>query len=242
MAALLPGKAHPVARRERPALTPSRLTEADLAALARIVGDAHATQDDAVRALHLGGKSTPDLLRRRLDEPQAAPDAVVSPGDHAEVAALLAECARLGLAVVPFGGGTSVVGGVDPVAGSHRGVVSLDLARTAALLDLDETSLLAAFGAGTTGPQAEDLLHERGFTLGHFPQSFAYASLGGTPRHAPAVRLRAATAGSTIWSTDCASPPPSATSASAAHRPARPVPTCGSSSSARRAPSACSPR
>jgi alkyldihydroxyacetonephosphate synthase len=179
MAALLPGKAHPVARRERPALTPSRLTEADLAALARIVGDDHATQDDAVRALHLGGKSTPDLLRRRLDEPQTAPDAVVSPGDHAEVAALLAKCARLGLAVVPFGGGTSVVGGVDPVAGSHRGVVSLDLARTAALLDLDETSLLAAFGAGTTGPQAEDLLHERGFTLGHFPQSFAYASLGG---------------------------------------------------------------
>ncbi|MFB8147759.1 FAD-binding oxidoreductase [Microbacterium sp. NPDC056003] len=179
MATLLPGRAHPVPRRDRPVLTPSRLSDADVAALADVVGGDHATRDDAVRTWHLGGKSTPDLLRRRLDEPQNAPDAVVSPADHAEVAAVLAACARLGLAVVPFGGGTSVVGGVDPDAGTHRAVVALDLVRTAALLDLDETSLLATFGAGTTGPQAEELLRPRGLTLGHFPQSFEFASLGG---------------------------------------------------------------
>ena len=80
---------------------------------------------------------------------------------------------------MPFGGGTSVVGGVDPQPGDLDRVIALDLSATAALIDLDETSLLATFGAGTTGPQAEELLGARGFTLGHFPQSFGYASLGG---------------------------------------------------------------
>jgi len=179
VATLLPGKAHPVPRLADPVLTPSRLPDADLEALAEIVGDGNATRDDDVRVLHLGGKSTPDLLRRRLDEGQTAPDAVVCPDDHAAVAAVLRVCGDRGIAVVPFGGGTSVVGGVDPVRGAHASVIALDLTRTAALLDLDEVSLLATFGAGTTGPQAEELLGARGYTLGHFPQSFAYASLGG---------------------------------------------------------------
>jgi alkyldihydroxyacetonephosphate synthase len=179
VATLLPGKAHPIRRRERPVLTASRLTDPDLAVLARVVGAEHATRDDAVRMLHLGGKSTLDLMRRRLDEPQSAPDAVVAPADHAEVAAVLRAADDLGLAVVPFGGGTSVVGGVDPESGDRRAVIALDLVRTAALLDLDETSLLATLGAGTTGPQTEELLNARGYTLGHFPQSFPYASIGG---------------------------------------------------------------
>ncbi|MCW3493817.1 FAD-binding oxidoreductase [Microbacterium sp. SSM24] len=179
IATLLPGKAHPVARRGTPVLTPSRLDDADLAALGALVGVGHATTADAVRMLHLGGKSTPDLLRRRLDDPQTAPDAVVSPADHDEVAAVIAVCAERRIAVVPFGGGTSVVGGVDPETGAQRAVIALDLERTAALLDLDETSLLATFGAGTTGPQAEELLGAHGYTLGHFPQSFLHASLGG---------------------------------------------------------------
>ena len=179
IATVIPGKARPVPRRIRPELTASRLTDDDLAEFAHVVGSANTTRDDAERMLHLGGKSTPDLLRRRLDEPQAAPDGVISPAGHDEVAAVLALCEKRGIAVVPFGGGTSVVGGVEPERGAHRAVVALDLVRTAALLDLDETSLLATFGAGTTGPQAEELLAAHGYTLGHFPQSFAYASLGG---------------------------------------------------------------
>jgi alkyldihydroxyacetonephosphate synthase len=179
VATLLPGKAHPVPRRAAPVLTPSLMTDADHAVLSAVVGAANATRDDAVRQLHLGGKSTPDLLHRRLDEQQAAPDAVISPGDHDEVAAVLHACDGRGIAVVPFGGGTSVVGGVDPERDGGRAVIALDLTRTASLLDLDEVSLLATFGAGTTGPQAEELLGARGFTLGHFPQSFEYASLGG---------------------------------------------------------------
>jgi alkyldihydroxyacetonephosphate synthase len=179
VATLLPGRAHPVPRRQQPTLTPSLLPDDDLDALKALVGPEGATRDDAVRALHLGGKSTPDLLRRRLDDPQAAPDAVVSAADHDEVSAVLSLCDERGIAVVPFGGGTSVVGGVDPERGGHRAVIALDLSRTAALLALDDVSLLATFGAGTTGPQAEELLGARGFTLGHFPQSFEYASLGG---------------------------------------------------------------
>jgi alkyldihydroxyacetonephosphate synthase len=176
---VLPGKAHPVPRRTRPALTPSRLTDEDLAALGDLLGAGHATRDDDARLLHLGGKSTPDLLARRLGDPQVAPDAVASPASHDEVLAVLRLCAARSIAVVPFGGGTSVVGGVAPERGGHRAVVALDLSRTAALLALDETSLLATFGAGTTGPQAEELLSARGYTVGHFPQSFRYASIGG---------------------------------------------------------------
>lgn len=179
---LLQGTPHPAVRRDPAsvALSPSRLTDDDLAALgAAVVGEGGVDTTEAARLLHLGGKSTPDLLHRRRDATVAAPDAVVRPGDHDEVAAALAVCGERGIAVVPFGGGTSVVGGLEPDAGDLRAVVSLDLARTAALLVLDEVSLLATFGAGTTGPQAEELLGRHGLTLGHFPQSFEHASLGG---------------------------------------------------------------
>jgi alkyldihydroxyacetonephosphate synthase len=175
-ARMLSGEPHPVARVPAPRLTASRLDDADLSALRAV---AETTTDDASRALHLGGKSTPDLLARRSDGPQAAPDAIVLPVSHAEVAAVLAVCGARGIAVVPFGGGTSVVGGVQPETGGHRAVVALDLVGTAALVSFDETSLLATFGAGTTGPQAEELLAAHGCTLGHFPQSYLYASLGG---------------------------------------------------------------
>ena len=173
--ALLRGVPHPVPRTAPGPLPASRLGADDLAAL---TAAAPTTTDDEARRAHLGGKSTVDLLRRRLHADAAAPDAVVRPSGHAQVAAVLRVCDERRIAVVPFGGGTSVVGGVDP-GDEVRPVVTLDLSRTAALLALDGTSLLATFGAGTTGPQAEELLGARGYTLGHFPQSFAYATLGG---------------------------------------------------------------
>ncbi|GAA3630462.1 FAD-binding oxidoreductase [Microbacterium awajiense] len=179
LATLLPGRAHPLSRVPAPRLSPSQLDDTDLDDLAALVGAEHATRDDVVRRRHLGGKSTPDLIRRRSPDVQAAPDAVVSPASHDEVRAVVDHCDRAGIAVVPFGGGTSVVGGVDPDRGSHAAVIALDLSRTAALLDLDRTSLLATLGAGTTGPQVEELLSAHGLTLGHFPQSFEFASIGG---------------------------------------------------------------
>ncbi|WP_327682326.1 FAD-binding oxidoreductase [Kitasatospora sp. NBC_00458] len=160
-------------------LRPSALTPDDLAALAAVVGEAHVSAADADRLPRAGGKSTPDLLRRRSREPQDAPDAVVLPGGEDEITALLALCAERRIAVVPFGGGTSVVGGLDPERGGLTAVVSLDLRRLDGLLDLDATSGEAVLGAGVTGPAAEALLAEHGFELGHYPQSFRFATIGG---------------------------------------------------------------
>lgn len=95
-------------------------------------------------------------------------------------------CSQRHVAVVPFGGGTSVVGGLAPVVGGSApetdrfaGRVALDLRRLNALLELDEQSRLATLGPGLRGPEAEALLGRRGYTLGHFPQSFEYGTLGG---------------------------------------------------------------
>ncbi|MEV7023814.1 FAD-binding oxidoreductase [Kitasatospora sp. NPDC093558] len=173
------GDAEPGPTADEVRLRPSRLTDADLKALAAVVGEAHVSAADADRLPRAGGKSTPDLLRRRSREPQDAPDAVVLPGSEDEIAALLALCAEHRIAVVPFGGGTSVVGGLDPERGGLNAVISLDLRRFDALLDLDETSGEALLGAGLTGPAAEALLAERGHELGHYPQSFRFATIGG---------------------------------------------------------------
>ncbi|WP_293055735.1 FAD-binding oxidoreductase, partial [Mycobacterium sp.] len=159
-------------------LRPSALTQADRDALSAIVGREYCRVDDRNRLLHAGGKSTLDLLRRR-DRVQDAPDAVLLPGEDDDVVAILRYCSQHGIAVVPFGGGTSVVGGLDPIRGAFDTVVSLDLRRFDRLLTLDTLSGEAEFGAGVTGPRAERLLAEYGFSLGHFPQSFEFASLGG---------------------------------------------------------------
>lgn len=171
-------RARPVPRLADVRISTPPLADDDLAALAGAVGAAHVDTGHDVRLLHAGGKSTPDLLRRRQAE-QAAPGAVVRPGTEDEVAAVLAVAAERGLAVVPFGGGTAVTGGLEPDAGPHRGVVSLDLRRLTGLVAFDDVDQEAAFLAGTTAPAAEALLAERGFELGHFPQSFEFATLGG---------------------------------------------------------------
>lgn len=159
-------------------VAPSALSADDRASLARIVGEAHVGVDDQTRIRHAGGRSTIDLVRKRAAD-QEAPDAVVSPADHDEVLAVLGWAAEHHVAVVPYGGGTSVVGAVDPERGGHRAVIALDLRRLSGMLHLDEVSGEARFLAGTTGPEAERLLAERGFELGHYPQSFLYATLGG---------------------------------------------------------------
>ncbi|WP_369829853.1 FAD-binding oxidoreductase [Mycobacterium sp. ACS4054] len=160
-------------------LRPSALSDEDREALAGIVGAAHCRTDDRDRLLHAGGKSTIDLLRRKDPGVQDAPDAILLPGDDDAVAAVLRHCSEHRIAVVPFGGGTSVVGGLDPIRGSFNAVVSLDLRRLDRLISLDEVSGQAVFEAGVTGPDAERMLGAQGFSLGHFPQSFEYATIGG---------------------------------------------------------------
>ena len=163
-------------------LRQSRLASGHRKALTAIVGSAYYRAGDHDRLLRAGGKSTLDLLRRKDSGLQEAPDAVLLPGGPSgedEVSAILRYCSEHGIAIAPFGGGTSVVGGLDPIRGAFDAVVSLDLRRFNQLLALDEISGEAELGAGVTGPRAEQLLGERGFSLGHFPQSFEFASLGG---------------------------------------------------------------
>jgi alkyldihydroxyacetonephosphate synthase len=160
-------------------LRPSALSAEDREALVAIVGDAHCISDDYGRLLRAGGKSTLDLLQRKDSGEQDAPDAVLLPADEDEIAKILKHCAQHGIAVVPFGGGTSVVGGLDPIRGDFTAVVSLDLRRLDELHGIDEVSGEADLGAGVTGPDAEKLLAAHGFSLGHFPQSFQFATIGG---------------------------------------------------------------
>ena len=159
-------------------LAESHLSDADRSGLAAIVGADHVRTGHRDRLLRAGGKSTLDLLRRKLTQ-QDAPDAVLLPANEDEVAQLLAYCSEHRIAVVPFGGGTTVVGGVDPIRGEFSAVVSVDLRRLNEMHWLDKVSGEAELGAGLTGPDAERLLGEEGFSIGHFPQSFRFATIGG---------------------------------------------------------------
>ncbi|MFC6157949.1 FAD-binding oxidoreductase [Kribbella jiaozuonensis] len=162
------------APRPAPAERPE-LTGAQLAFLSSVVGAEHVASDLETRWAHTRGYSTTDLLRFRAGDTSDMPDAVVYPASHDEVAALLAGCAEHDLAVVPYSGGTSVVGGLA----ATRRFVTVDLRRLDQLLDLDEVSRTATLQAGVRGPAAERLLADRGYTLGHFPQSYEGASIGG---------------------------------------------------------------
>ncbi|KAG4065379.1 hypothetical protein HA402_006741 [Bradysia odoriphaga] len=159
-------------------IEPSALDESDLAAFAQIVGADGVDAGHEARLRHAGGRSTPDLLRRRQQE-QQVPDAVVRPRSHEEVVACLRIAMERDVAVIPYGGGTSVVGALDPDRGAHRGVVSLDLGRLHGLISFDAVSGQATLAAGTPGPVAEALLAAHGVELGHYPQSFRYATIGG---------------------------------------------------------------
>ncbi|MFF0160758.1 FAD-binding oxidoreductase [Streptomyces sp. NPDC005263] len=157
---------------------PSSLDAVAHQALATAVGGAeHVRTDAPTRIRHTRGKSTPDLLRIRDGDVADLPAAVVLPARHDEVLAVLRTCTEHGLAVVPFGGGTSVVGGLAP--GTRGTFVALDLRRMDRLLALDPVSRTATLQPGLRTPQAEALLAEHGFTLGHFPQSYEWATLGG---------------------------------------------------------------
>jgi alkyldihydroxyacetonephosphate synthase len=155
------------------------LPEAVLDAFRGALGDAHVCTDRRARVLHTRGKSTPDLLRMRSGDAGDAPDAVLRPGSHADVLTVIALCGEHRVALVPFGGGTSVVGGLAARRDGFAGVVAVDLGRLDRLVEVDAESGTAVLEAGLLGPRAEALLAEHGLTLGHFPQSFEYASIGG---------------------------------------------------------------
>ncbi|HEY4076186.1 MAG TPA: FAD-binding oxidoreductase [Rhizomicrobium sp.] len=158
------------------ALPPSRLTGAARAKLVALLGASGVRQDDAARAAHTAGSGTADLLRLRAGDLSNAPDAVLYPRNEADVLASLRVCAELGVAVVPFGGGT---GTAAPSRGKHASVVTLNTSSLRRVTAIDTMSGLAEVEGGITGPGLERQLGERGMTLGHRPDAFEFSTLGG---------------------------------------------------------------
>jgi alkyldihydroxyacetonephosphate synthase len=147
-------------------------------ALIEAVGEENVFTADEDRLRHATGRGYVDLARLRGGALEAAPDAVVVPPDAEALRQVIDICAVEGVAIIPFGGGTSVVGGVEPVRGGHSRLISLDLGALREV-EVDKTSLTARLSAGLRGPEAEAALGREGLTLGHFPQSFEYATIGG---------------------------------------------------------------
>jgi alkyldihydroxyacetonephosphate synthase len=136
------------------------------------------TTDPVERLRHARGQSLPDWIALRSGRIGAFPDGVAFPSSGDEVRALLDPARRSGARLIPYGGGTSVVGHINPRPGDAP-VLTVDLSRLNRLTKLDETSHLATFEAGVSGPEVESQLRARGYTLGHYPQSFEYSTLGG---------------------------------------------------------------
>lgn len=149
------------------------------AALTEAVGHENVLLRREDRLGRTGGLSYLDLLRHRGSGELSVPDAVVVPADPDQVQRVVEVCAEHGIGIVPFGGGTSVVGGVLALRGKATAVVMLDLARLDQLSSVDPVSRVATFQAGVVAPEAERLLQPHGLTLGHVPQSFERATIGG---------------------------------------------------------------
>lgn len=130
------------------------------------------------RLLHARGQSLPDWISLRSGQLGVVPDGVAFPQEEGQVQDLLDLARKNHLVLIPYGGGTSVVGHINPLP-DPRPVLTVDMSGMNHLLALDETSQLATFETGVAGPQLESELGRNGFTLGHFPQSFEYSSLGG---------------------------------------------------------------
>lgn len=157
---------------------PGLLRPEDLSDMEQIVGKDGVSIDPVIRITHAMGKSYVDLLRIRRGRVDRTPDAVVFPAKESQIQALMAMAANRGWSLVPFGGGTSVVGGVEPFSNNDP-VITLDLEKMNRILHIDRTSHTARVQCGIRGPQLEAQLNTAGFTLGHFPQSFEFSTLGG---------------------------------------------------------------
>lgn len=158
------------------ALPEAKLADSVRDALVQIVGAQNVRESRVERISHAVGRSYPNLLALRSGRLEAAHDAIVYPGSADEIATVLKVCGEHGVAVVPFGGGTSVVGGVDALSGPQ---IALDLTRMNRLISADRKSLTARFEPGLTGPEVEQALADHGLTLGHYPQSWEFSTIGG---------------------------------------------------------------
>jgi alkyldihydroxyacetonephosphate synthase len=136
------------------------------------------SREPDLRLRRARGQSLPDWVALRFGSIDRFPDGVARPATEEDVEKVIAFAAETGTWLIPYGGGTSVVGHINPPPRDHP-VLTVDLERMRRMSSLDETSRLAVFEAGATGPHLEAQLRAHGFTLGHFPQSFEYSTLGG---------------------------------------------------------------
>jgi alkyldihydroxyacetonephosphate synthase len=142
---------------------------------------AFCTSEHYDRAAHSFGKSYPDYLHAMLGDYSCAPDVVAYPRDDADISAVMDWAGGIGASLTPFGGGSSVCGGVDPRVDGirYKAAVTLDLRHLGKVIEVDQTSRAALIEGGAYGPSLEDQLRPHGLTLRHFPQSFEYSTLGG---------------------------------------------------------------
>jgi alkyldihydroxyacetonephosphate synthase len=161
-------------------IPPSLLSADDLSEVERIAGEGSVSARSEDRIGHALGRSYKDLIRLRSGMLLRAPDAVIFPEDEASIRAILEFARRRRYAIVPYGGGTSVVGGVEPLAdGTYAATLTLDLRRMHRVKEIDEGSGLAVAEPGIRGPLLEEALAAKSLTLGHFPQSWEFSTLGG---------------------------------------------------------------
>jgi alkyldihydroxyacetonephosphate synthase len=147
--------------------------------LEQTLGPDHVSMDELDRVVHGRGKSLRDLIRQRRGDLPRVPDVVVRPANEEQVAAVLRSAVTQDAVVIPFGGGSSISGSLEPAPAQTRPVISVDLSRLDAVLEVDRLSGLARVQAGVLGPALEDQLRGHGYTLGHVPDSFTHSTLGG---------------------------------------------------------------
>jgi alkyldihydroxyacetonephosphate synthase len=148
-------------------------------ALEGAVGSERVSTDPLDRVVHARGKCLRDLVRHRRGELGRVPDVVVRPGDEDEVAAVLRVALDADAVLIPFGGGTNISGSLEAPESETRTVISVDTGLMDRVLEIDEESRLARVQAGVLGPRLEEQLNARGWTVGHFPDSFTHSTLGG---------------------------------------------------------------
>ena len=157
----------------------TRADQAFVQRLTSIFGGDAVRVDDAERFVHGLGKSYLDIIRAWMGTPSSAPDVVVYPSSESQIVQLFSETTKWNFTVVPFGGATTVVGGVESRTEDAKTVVCVDFKRMNKVLNVDKQSFLVEVQPGCFGPELEQALNAAGLTLGHFPQSFEYSTVGG---------------------------------------------------------------
>ena len=155
------------------------LPEGLLEALQAAVGPRHVATDALDRVVHARGKSLRDLVRHRRGDVGRVPDVVVHPADEDAVAAVMRTALGHDAVLIPFGGGTNISGSLEAPEDEARAVISVDLGRMDRVIEIDHESRLARVQPGVFGPDLEEQLGARGWTAGHFPDSFTHSTLGG---------------------------------------------------------------